>query len=226
MENIDQKFIVYYRVSTRKQGDSGLGIEAQKTYINHFLKKEQIVDEFIEIESGGGMERRFVLKSAIDMCIKYNYTLAIAKIDRLSRKTEDALNIYNRLSGKLFSCDIPNLDKFSLTLFMAIADRERELISIRTKQALDEKRKKIGEWRKSKLTKDIWSLGQRRIKEKAFYNINNIRATELIHLYKEKGYTLQQIANKLNQNGFKSSTGKKFHKTTVNRLLKRYLKNI
>ena len=71
----------------------------------------------------------------------------MAKIDRLSRDTEQSLSIYRNLDGRLNSCDIPHLDKFTLTLFMAIADRERELIGLRTKQALDQKRKWVGEWR-------------------------------------------------------------------------------
>jgi DNA invertase Pin-like site-specific DNA recombinase len=221
MSLMSAKFVVYYRVSTKKQGESGLGLQAQYTYIHHFIDQENIVREFTEIQSGGDFETRLVLQKALKLCRDNNYTLAIAKIDRLSRKTEDALYIYNVLKGNLFSCDIPNLDKFTLTLFMAIADRERELISIRTKQALDVKRAEIGEWRNSSISKDAWEKGQERIKEKARLNVNNKRATELIVLYKDKGLTLQQISDKLNENGFATSSGKSFHRTTVNRLLGR-----
>jgi len=212
------KFVVYYRVSTKKQGESGLGLQAQQTYIHHFIDQKNIASEFTEIQSGGDFETRLVLQKALTLCRDNNYTLAVAKIDRLSRKTEDALYIYNVLNGNLFSCDIPNLDKFTLTLFMAIADRERELISIRTKQALDVKRAEIGEWRNSSIPVNAWKKGQDRIKEKARLNVNNKRATELIILYKDKGLTLQQIADKLNENGFATSSGKTFHRTTVKRL--------
>jgi len=68
--------------------------------------------------------------------------MGVAKIDKLSRKTEQALQIYSELQARLESCDIPNLDKFTLTLFMAIADQERKLIGLRSKATLDEKRKK------------------------------------------------------------------------------------
>ena len=122
------------------------------------------------------------------------------------------------MGGKLYSCDIPNLDKFTLTLFMAIADRERELISIRTKQALDAKRAKVGEWRNSSFSNAAREKGQTRIREKARLNSNNKRATELIVLYKDKGLTLQAIADNLNINGFRTSTGKLFQRATVKRL--------
>ena len=220
---MQKKYVVYYRVSTKKQGESGLGLKAQKAYIEHFLSKEQIVCEFTEIQSASDLATRKELNKAIELCAKENYTLAIAKIDRLSRKTEDALYIYSALDGNLYSCDIPNLDKFTLTLFMAIADRERELIGIRTKQALDAKRAEIGEWRNSKFSAAAWQKGQQRIKEKALSNINNKRATELIILYKEKGLNLQAIANKLNEHGFRTSTNKQFHKTSVKRLWERFI---
>ncbi len=217
-----KKYIIYYRVSTKKQRESGLGLKAQRTYIHHFIAKEQIVAELTEVQSGGTLETREVLKKAIRICKQHNYILAIAKIDRLSRKTEDALFIYNQLGGNLYSCDIPNLDKFTLTLFMAIADRERELISIRTKQALAIKKEEVGEWRNSKFSQNSWELGQQKIKQKALLNNNNLRATQLIVLYKEKGLTLQQIADKLNQNGFRTAQDKYFVRTSVKRLWERY----
>jgi len=219
---LSTQYVVYYRVSTKKQGDSGLGLKAQRAYILHFLSQEQIACEFTEVQSGGDIVSRKILREAIQFCLKEGYTLAVAKIDRLSRKTEDALHIYNQLQGNLYSCDIPNLDKFTLTLFMAIADRERELIAIRTKQALDAKRAEIGEWRNSTFTEAARLKGQRRIKQKALHNPNNKRAMELIALYKEKEMTLQQIADKLNANGFCTSRGKQFRRTSVKRLWERF----
>lgn len=219
---MSKKYVIYYRVSTKKQGESGLGLKAQKVYLYHFLEEAEVVREFTEIQSGGDFETRLVLQEALQLCQMEGYTLAIAKIDRLSRKTEDALHIYNLLEGRLFSCDIPNIDKFTLTLFMAIADRERELISIRTKQALDAKKSEIGEWRNSTFLESARQKGQKRIRQKARLNSNNRRATELIVLYKDKDLTLEEIAQKLNKNGFRTSKGKLFQKTSVSRLWKRY----
>ena len=104
-----------------------------------------MIEEFIETKSGKNLLNRPQLMAAIRCCQQDKATLVVAKIDRLSRNTEDALQVYRMLGERLESCDIPNLDKFTLTLFTAIADRERELIALRTKAALAEKRKQVGE---------------------------------------------------------------------------------
>lgn len=215
------KYVIYYRVSTKGQGDSGLGLDAQKSYIEHFLNGGDVVGEFTDVMSGGVRERP-ELNKAIKLCAENGHTLAVAKIDRLSRKTEDALDIFNLLDGRLFSCDIPNLDKFTLTLFMAIADRERELIKIRTKQALavlKERGVKLGN--PQNLTTEGRKKAHESNRRKAAKNENNKRALAMVCEYKKQGMTLQAIADKLNSAGFKSSTGKLFQRTTVSRLVKR-----
>jgi DNA invertase Pin-like site-specific DNA recombinase len=123
-------------------------------------------------------------QKAIELCKKENAVLVIAKIDRLSRNTEDALWIYRELDGRLESCDIPNLDKFALTLFMAIADRERELIGIRTKAALQEKKKRIGEWRKvNKPFKEKTAQGKSELVRKVKAGLNEITNALLLLLF-------------------------------------------
>lgn len=136
------KYIVYYRVSTKGQGESGLGLEAQQSIIHHFIPEENIAGEYQEVISAkvAPMERP-QLAQALKECQEKGYGLAVAKIDRLSRVTEDALAVYSQLGGFLYSADIPMqlgavMDKFTLTIYMAIADRERELIGLRTKAAL------------------------------------------------------------------------------------------
>lgn len=218
------KYVIYYRVSTKKQGESGLGLDAQKAYVQHFIPSEQIVKEYKEVATAKYMDckNRPKLCHALDYCNKYGHTLVVAKIDRLSRKTEHALSIYNSLDGRLVSCDIPNLEKFTLTLFMAIADRERELISIRTKQALAEKKKqgiKLGN--PSNFTNAGRSKGRKANSQKAKSDKANIQAKELSQLYKTNGHTLQQIADKLNEQGYKTTRGNSFRATTVKRLLDR-----
>ena len=218
------KFVVYYRVSTKKQGKSGLGLESQKAIVAHFINQHNIIETHTDILSGKNTDRQG-LRKAIKKCKEVNATLVVAKIDRLSRKTEDALNIYNDLDGRLYSCDIPNLDKFTLTIFMAIADRERELISIRTKQALAEIKK---QGKSLGTIKNLTDKGRREAhranKMKAKNNQNNMRASALIVEMRNKGMQLQQIADKLNSNGFKTSRGKSFHKTSVSRLYDRQRK--
>lgn len=237
--NQEKQIVVYYRVSTKRQGESGLGLEAQRTYINHFYQQVPVA-EFIETVSGKEISNRPKLLQAIELCKKHRLTLVVAKVDRLSRTTEQALQIYSELEGRLESCDVPNLDKFSLTLYMAIADRERELIAVRTKAALDEKRKKSGEWRvpsEAFMCGDASPSGVAAIKEKAQANENNKRASALIRslrnseievVVKKNGIdktekrtpTWRQIAEALNNDGFRTSKGGKFQATQAMRLYK------
>ncbi|GAB3327730.1 recombinase family protein [Larkinella ripae] len=221
---IDKKYVVYFRVSTKKQGESGLGLEAQQSYVNHFYSKANIIAEYTDIRSGKTIHKRPELQKALKQCKAENAVLVVAKIDRLSRNTEQALSIYRDLEGRLESCDIPNLDKFTLTLFMAIADRERELIAIRTKQALEQKRLKFGEWRikgpnEKKAAAGL--IGAQLAKEIASDNENNRRASAMVAMLRSQGKTFAAIAAELNGAGFKTSTGKQFQATQAMRLHKR-----
>jgi DNA invertase Pin-like site-specific DNA recombinase len=223
-----RKYVLYFRVSTKRQGESGLGLEAQRTYINHFYLGKNIIAEFTDKVSGKEISNRPELQKALHLCKKEKATLVVAKIDRLSRNTEQALLIYRQLEERLESCDIPNLDKFTLTLFMAIADRERELISIRTKSALDEvvKRRNGKNWRKASepyKTGAASKAGTSVIKEKAEANENNRRAAALIQEYRGKGLNWVEIADKLNSSGFRASRGGKFQSVQVKRISDRIL---
>lgn len=220
-------YVLYFRVSTKKQGESGLGLEAQRAYIEHYYSGKTILAEFTDVRSGKTIHKRPELQKALALCKKEKATLVIAKIDRLSRNTEQALYIYKELGERLESCDIPNLDKFTLTLFMAIADRERELISIRTRQALEARRKRLGEWRVSgpnekKAAASV--LGVRLNKEMAADNDNNRRAMSVADMMQKAGKNYTQIADHLNSTGFKTARGCEFQATQVMRLIKRIQK--
>ncbi|WP_345246177.1 recombinase family protein [Nibrella saemangeumensis] len=222
---MEQKYIVYYRVSTKRQGDSGLGLEAQRAYVEHFYKSKNIIAQFTDVRSGKTIHKRPQLQQALALCRQENATLVVAKIDRLSRDTEQALWLYQQLEGRLESCDIPHLDKFTLTLFMAIADRERELIGIRTKQALQQKVKQIGEWRlkgKNEKKTAAAAVGARLSREMANENENNRRAAVVIRNGREVGKSWSTIAAELNANGFKTSKGRNFQAVQVQRIHRRY----
>jgi DNA invertase Pin-like site-specific DNA recombinase len=223
--NSTDKYVIYYRVSTKKQGESGLGLDSQRAYVEHFYAGRDIIGEFTEVQSGKNVANRPELSKALELCRKEKAVLVVAKIDRLSRTTEQALTIYSQLDGRLESCDIPNLDKFTLTLFMAIADRERELIAVRTKGALTERRKRTGEWREgSEPFKDGTATEKARAARHdiARTNENNQRATRLITALRKDGKTYDQIAGELNASGYKTSQGARFQATQVQRLFKRY----
>ncbi len=215
------QYVIYYRVSTKKQGDSGLGLEAQRTYVNHFYKDKEILAEFVETKSGKDLLNRPQLMTAVRRCQEHKATLVVAKIDRLSRNTEDALQIYRMLDQRLESCDIPNLDKFTLTLFMAIADRERELIALRTKAALAEKRKQVGEWRTGSVPFKTGAATRKSVKinqAKASKNDHNRRAAAMITSLRAGGNSWSNIAKTLNEAGFKTAQGKLFQAVQVQRL--------
>ena len=223
------RYLVYYRVSTKGQGESGLGLEAQRAYVHHFLPPGCIVDEVTEVESAKTIEDRPVLQAAIARCRAEGIGLAFAKVDRLSRLTEDALKILKQLDGYLFSCDIPTkpgerMDKFMLTIFMAIADRERELISLRTSQALQSKKQRDGSVHPVKGHKSNFTAEGRQkaaAKKRASAKREDRKTRLAVREMRKNGDSLEEIARKLNEDGHVTATGKRFHRMTVKRILER-----
>ncbi|PPD44902.1 MAG: resolvase [Methylobacter sp.] len=134
------KFIAYHRVSTQKQGLSGLGLEAQKQTVLTYLNggNWELVQEFVEVETGKGadaLDRRPQLRAAIDACKKQKATLIIAKLDRLARNVHFISGLIE--SGVDFVCaDMPQANKVMLQMYSVMAEWERDQISARTKAAL------------------------------------------------------------------------------------------
>ncbi|GAB2517156.1 recombinase family protein [Spirosoma aerophilum] len=218
------QYVIYYRVSTKRQGNSGLGLDAQRAYVEHYYQGRPIIAEFTDVQSGKDVLNRPELMKALALCQQQNATLVVAKIDRLSRNTEQALAIYRELKGRLESCDIPNLDKFTLTLFMAIADRERELIGIRTKGALIQKMKRTGQWRIPSVefsTGRAARLGHATIKIQAAENRNSRPASAMIKQLVAGGHSWSEIARQLNQGGFRTPKGGTYQAVQVQRLYNR-----
>lgn len=130
------KFISYLRVSTERQGKSGLGLEAQKESIERYLNGGdwRLLGEYIEVESGKKNERP-KLKEALEACQRTGATLLIAKLDRLSRNVAFIANLMD--SGVEFVvCDFPTANRLTIHILAAMAEYEREMISKRTKDAL------------------------------------------------------------------------------------------
>jgi DNA invertase Pin-like site-specific DNA recombinase len=213
MKNI----VAYYRLSKKSRNGLNYGIETQKMIVHHFYG-DQIVKEYYELLSGGELSNREQLKDAILFCIKNNYTLAVAKVDRLSRKTEDVLSIYNQLNKRLVACDLPNFDKFTLTLHASLSDKERELIRIRTKSSLNVAKKKgvkLGNPSINEINRTSIKLAQNAKKQKALNDPNNRKATGYIVSLRKSGFTFLEIASKLNREGFTTRTGREFWANTV-----------
>ena len=137
-----RKFVSWRRVSTKKQGASGLGLEAQKEIIRYFIERDggKWVADYAECYTGTELSGCVELQKAIAHAKKEGAVLIIAKSDRF-RNTVEALQVYEQMGdGNIMFCDLPHTDKFTLTLFFALAEREALLVSIRTKQALAAKK--------------------------------------------------------------------------------------
>lgn len=217
----DMGNVAYYRVSTKQQGESGLGLEAQRAIVYHFIDRDLLSAEFTEVASAKNIDGRPTLAEAVRLCIAEGHTLVVAKIDRLSRKTEDALDIYSKLDGRLMSCDVPNLDKFTLTIFMAIADRERELISIRTKAALEAVKARGVELGKpenmTRAAQEAGAASNREAAQDAYKRVRNY-----IAMQRGAGQSYRAIAKQLNEDGYTTRTGKKFKGMTIKRIIDRF----
>jgi DNA invertase Pin-like site-specific DNA recombinase len=223
MEN-SIKYVAYYRVSTQKQGASGLGLEAQKATVLNFTKCDTcIIAEFTEIESGKKTDRK-ELDKALTYAKEHNATLIVAKLDRLARNVEFIFKLKN--SGVNFkACDLSDFNTLTVGIFATMAQHERELISKRTKDALTAKKAR-GQKLGIKGTENLEKSGatEKSIKvrvENAKTAKENIQAMELICIYSEKGMTLKAIAEKLNASGYKTRRGKSFTTSQVQMFLKR-----
>ena len=129
----DGKFIAYYRVSTERQGKSGLGLEAQRKAVADYLNggRWTLVDEFTEIETGKGanaMDKRPELKAAIAACKKHKATLVIAKLDRLARNVHFISGLMET-NVDLVAVDNPNVNRMTLQILAAVAEDEAHRIS-------------------------------------------------------------------------------------------------
>lgn len=220
-ETYFMKFVSYIRVSTQKQGRSGLGMEAQKEINAQYIASAGgvMVAEFTDVESGTHRDRPGLME-AINYCKRENATLVIAKLDRLARDVEFTFKVVN--SGiKIHFCDMPQVNTMILGVFASVAQYERELCSKRTKQALAAKKAqgvKLG-------APDATFTDSQRERATAAKRENAERRStqfiDLIEMYRAQGLTLQAIADKLNAKGFTTSRGKSFNPSTIAMYLKR-----
>ena len=225
MEN-DIQYVAYLRVSTQKQGYSGLGIEAQKEIIQNYLSHKNPIAEYIEVESGRKTDRgRPKLKEALELCRKTGAKLIVAKLDRLARNVAFLSQLLDSDVDIVF-CDFPQANKMVLHILAAISQYEAELIATRTKQALAAKKAKgctLGnpEHLIGKLDEAVAKSVETN-KRKAEENPNNKRAAAMLKVLTKEGRTLQEMADYLNSQGFTTSKGYRFSRSSVHVLLKRY----
>lgn len=214
-----RKYIGYVRVSTERQGASGLGIEAQLESVRRYTRQQngELVTVYTEVETGKGvnaLEKRPVLKEALEHCKDIGATLIVAKLDRLARSVAFIANLME--SGASFvACDNPTANELTVHILAAVAQAEVRAISTRTKEALERAKA-----RGVKLGSPIgWN------------NVNGLRVKDanafaetirpVITKFYNDGLSLKAIASELNNKGVKTSTGKEWSKLQVKRVVER-----
>ncbi|PLY09624.1 MAG: resolvase [Desulfuromonas sp.] len=205
------RFTSYLRVSTDRQGKSGLGLEAQRKQVSDFISASGgVLDaEFIEVESGKNNNRE-ELEKAIRHSQLTGSKLVIAKLDRLSRSLHYITSLAES-KIEFVVCDLPGCDQFTINLYGAMAQREVELVSQRTKMALraaKSKGKTLGNPQNLNASSAAKGrrLGVLARKEKAVSFAKKV--TPKINELQSKGLSLNQIARELNESGILTARGK------------------
>lgn len=216
------KYVIYYRVSTQKQGFSKLGLEAQQIAVNDYLKNKsdvEVIGEFTEIISGKVSDRR-QLNQAIALAKKNNATIVVAKIDRLARNLMWFLELINTV--RLLFVDFPNLDpndpddRMVLVNIANMAEWEANKISQRTKQALQAKKAR-GEPMGVTGSKHIKSVNEQRTKQADEF----ARSVAPVIKPLIGTMTQKQMIEHLNARHIKSPTGKQWVLCTLQNVIKR-----
>jgi len=211
------KYIAYYRVSTQRQGQSQLGLKAQRKAVERYISPELIHQSFTEIETGTNKKYRPILNEAIELCKKLDATLVIAKLDRLARNVNFVSSLMDS-KVKFKAVDLPEANELTIHIMSAIAQNEAKVISTRIKEALAQSDRKLGT--PENLTVEARNKGLKVIAENRANNENKKRALAYLRASDLLKLKLREIAERLNENKFKTSQGKEFSPTQVSRLLK------
>jgi DNA invertase Pin-like site-specific DNA recombinase len=227
---INLKFVAYFRVSTRKQEVSGLGLDAQRTMVDRFLPAgAQVVAEFIEIETGKNA-RRPQLAAALKLARESGAVLIVAKLDRLARNVSFTSALMD--SGVEFvCCDCPYASRLTLHILAAVAEDEARRISDRTKAALAELKTQgvlLGGANPIIREKSAGRTGWANMDPAKRDLVKKYRLEDtygdiipLIRVLRDLEKTNQEIADTLTTQGFSTPRGAKHSATSVRRILER-----
>jgi len=213
------KYVAYYRVSTQRQGASGLGLDAQRDAVHKYITPELIDAEFTEVETGTNKRKRPVLQKAIELCKQHNATLLIAKLDRLARNVSFVSSLMDS-KIKFKAVDFPDANEMTIHILSAVAQHEAKQISTRIKDALAVKKRKGQKMgTPENLKQEHRMKGVEVIKENARTNQNNCQAIAYIKKAIQTKHTLTSLATELNDAQFRTSKGKLFYPMQVKRLI-------
>jgi DNA invertase Pin-like site-specific DNA recombinase len=227
------RFVSYLRVSSQKQGNSGLGVEAQRAAVEHYLNggRWELAKEFIEVESGKKSDRP-QLDNALRACRLQNATLIVGKLDRLARNALFLLKLVEE-SGKrgVVFCDLPHIPegpngKFMITQMAAVAELEGAAISQRTRAALEAAKARGTELGGRRVSADKWAAiaakGRKagtaaRSKAAAEWMADVMPVIEDVR--QSGAASFRQIAEGLNERGIETRRGQRWTAMQVKRVL-------
>jgi DNA invertase Pin-like site-specific DNA recombinase len=221
-------YVAYYRVSTNQQGESGLGLEAQRAAVNRIAPASAILAEHTEIESGKQHINRPKLLAALAEAKKRNATLLIAKLDRLARNVHFISGLME--SGVAFqAADMPQANRFTVHILAAVAEHEREMTSQRTSAALKAVNVELAEKgfrmsvksgrRFTKLGNPRWQESLANARAKKDPRRPSAQLLEFIRYQRASGEGLRGIARRLNTLGLKTPKANQWYASTVRKAL-------
>lgn len=211
------KFVAYLRVSTVKQGNSGLGLEAQEAAIQQYLRPDdQLLATFVEVESGGDSDRP-QLGKALRHVELTGATLLVAKLDRLSRAVSFIAKLMDS-KVDFVACDQPSASRLTVHIYAAMAEHERNMISERTKAALQAAKARgatLGGFRGVKVNPALGTAA----KQKQAQSFNARVREAIADLQRQGVTTLSDLARHLNAKGVSTSRGGHWKATQVARVI-------
>ncbi len=214
------RYVLYFRVSTQKQGRSGLGLDAQKRDIDLYLENYseqpyEILGTFKDIQSGADNDRP-ELKKAIELAKRTKSILLVQKICRLSRRVSFIASLIEDKELDFKVAQMPFADKFQLHIYSALNEQEKDFISSRTKSALRSWKERNPDKKLGAPVHHIKALAKAR-RAKALKEAKRIEG--LIVPLKQQGKSLRVICDVLNNSGITTSKGRSFYPSKVSRTL-------
>jgi DNA invertase Pin-like site-specific DNA recombinase len=208
------RFVAYYRVSTDKQGKSGLGLDAQRKAVNDYLNGGdwELAAEFTEIEAGRKSDRPELVK-ALGVCKRHMATLVIARLDRLARNVHFISGLMET-KVKFVACDMPEATPFMLHIYAAVAEQEARAISVRTKVALQ-----AAKQRGVRLGRTGAEILAPKYRGEALDRAK--RLEPIIREMQNEGYSMRRMATELTKRNVKTPRGGDWHPQTVKMVIQR-----
>ncbi len=218
--NTTKKFVIYRRVSTSRQFNSGLGLAAQSESVRRYLSTQPdavVLGDFVEAETGKNDDRP-ILRQAVDLCRKESATLLVSKIDRLSRSLR-LIMMLEQYKVPFIAADNPEMNELVCHILVALAQSERKTIATRVREALRQAKLRGIKLGGPNIAEARLLANSTRIKKAKEQN-DKLRMVVQETMEKTGLTKLSDIAQALNLRGIKTNRGSQFTPTQIHRLLK------